>query len=959
MKRIRRVVPPFFLTALFSFSLFGFAQKPTPRLKGTITETSRATLTGSRSPRALRAQDIGAVPPAMAIPGMTLVFKRSVAQENALQELLAAQQNPASPLYHQWLTPDTFAARFGIADEDIAATETWLQSRGFHIESQALGSDRITFSGNAAQVQAAFGTELHYYQTEGEMHFAPQSDLTLPTELASITAAVLHLSNFRPQPNIRVQTNTHPNYTTLATQTHYLGPKDILTMYDLNPNSLVLPGVGVSSSSLVVVGQSYVNVTASTLPPVRQFQGFLESGTTTVSPVLVPSSGVEAISPGDEGESEIDLEYASGIAQSGSIFFVYVGANQNYDVFDALAFAITQNIAPVISISYGICESLMSAADMDEGNALFEQAAAQGQTLVAAAGDAGSTACAFYPSSNGVTTAQQQALSVNYPADSPYVTAVGGTQMAAGTFAPGSNQYWATASNIDAVGSLLSYVPEVVWNEGSASIGIAAGGGGTSVHFPRPTWQSGVPGIPSGGYRLLPDVSLQSSIENPGFIICSDDPALANKQGLTPNCSGGLEGANNQITTAGGTSFAAPIFAGFVAILNGFEHTTGQGNINPTLYSLASNPASYAAAFHDIVSGTNACVLGVANCSAPGQSGYSATQGYDEATGLGSVDFDKLLTAWPSTNAIHLTATNILILNAPYTASPGDTIPLQIAVDSFNSPSGASATPPTGTIAVSVDGAVVNPSLALTVTNTAQSMTNYTFVAPATVGSHLVTVRYPGDAMHSPSASTSSILVGNVIASGGFSLSAGNLTVANGGSGSTQVTVTPTGGYSGRVVWSLAFSGSSGNLTACYAISSPAVSGTSTTKLTVGIAAACNTSSPAERGNLRPLATHAAMNDKNPTPWHSAPTVTAFASLLVWSSFRGLRRKTNRPHLLVVTLLTAAGLALTGCGGAKSSDGSSTSPPPPVNANYTVTLTGTDSVNALVHASTNFTLTVN
>src|ERR1700730_3905867 len=118
MKRIRRVVPPFFFTALFSFSLLGFAQKPAPRLKGTITETSRATLTGSRSPRALRAQDMGAVPPAMTIPGMTLVFKRTVAQENALQELLAAQQNPASPLYHQWLTPDTFAARFGIADED-------------------------------------------------------------------------------------------------------------------------------------------------------------------------------------------------------------------------------------------------------------------------------------------------------------------------------------------------------------------------------------------------------------------------------------------------------------------------------------------------------------------------------------------------------------------------------------------------------------------------------------------------------------------------------------------------------------------------------------------------------------------------------------------------------------------------------------------------------------------------
>jgi subtilase family serine protease len=206
---------------------------------------------------------MGAVSPEMIVPGITLVFKRSAAQENALQELLTAQQNPASPLYHHWLTPDTFAARFGIADEDIAAAETWLQSRGFHIESTARSRDRITFSGNTSQVQAAFGTELHYYQAEGEMHFAPQSDLTLPTELASITAAVLHLSNFRPKPNVKIQTNTHANYTTLATQTHYLGPKDILTMYDLHPNSLVPPGVGVSGSSLAVVGQSYVNTATS------------------------------------------------------------------------------------------------------------------------------------------------------------------------------------------------------------------------------------------------------------------------------------------------------------------------------------------------------------------------------------------------------------------------------------------------------------------------------------------------------------------------------------------------------------------------------------------------------------------------------------------------------------------------------------------------------------------------
>jgi len=310
MKRIRRVVPPFFLTALFSFSLFGFAQKPTPRLAGTITETSRAALVGSRSPGALPGQDMGTVSPEMTVPGITFVFKRSAAQENELQELLTAQQSPASSLYHHWLTPDTFAARFGIADEDLAVTETWLQSRGFHIESTARGHDRITFSGNAAQVQAAFGTGLHYYRTDGELHFAPQSDLTLPTELASMTAAVLHISNFRPKPNVKASTGVLPSYTTLSTQAHYLTPKDIITMYGLT--ALYQNTFWGGGQRLAVVGQSFVDTSSSS--KIREFQGNFTQAT-PVTAVLVPGSGVEAISPGGSGRvrnrSRIRLRHCS------------------------------------------------------------------------------------------------------------------------------------------------------------------------------------------------------------------------------------------------------------------------------------------------------------------------------------------------------------------------------------------------------------------------------------------------------------------------------------------------------------------------------------------------------------------------------------------------------------------------------------------------------------------------
>ena len=294
MKPLRVVVLcSFFALALLSCSLPAFPQTLEPRLKGAITESSRVTLPHSRTPLANGAEDLGAVSPDRTIPGITLVFSRSAAQEAVLQQLLATQQSAGSPLFHQWLTPDAFAARFGIADQDIAATETWLSSRGFHIDSVARSRDRITFSGTAAQVESAFGTQLHRYRTQAELHFAPASDLTLPAELAPITAAVLHLSDFRPKPNISpsinpdISAHSHPSpdYTALSTQAHYLGPKDIATMYDLNP--LYQKNLYGGGEGLAVVGQSYLNNVFQ--PPVGTFLLNLIPSTASYSAVLVPN----------------------------------------------------------------------------------------------------------------------------------------------------------------------------------------------------------------------------------------------------------------------------------------------------------------------------------------------------------------------------------------------------------------------------------------------------------------------------------------------------------------------------------------------------------------------------------------------------------------------------------------------------------------------------------------------
>jgi hypothetical protein len=222
-----RVVRPLLGFVLPLCSLPVFAQGPAPRLGKGITETARVALSESRTPRVRAAQDLGPVLADMAVPGITLVFRRSATQKAALEALLVAQQNPASPLYHRWLTPETFAARFGVAEEDIVTAESWLVSHGFHIDNVAGSRDRITFSGTAAQVQAAFGAELHHYRAEGELHFAPASELSLPAELASVTSAVLHISDFRPNPSVKAMAGARPDFTSFPAQAHYLTPNDV------------------------------------------------------------------------------------------------------------------------------------------------------------------------------------------------------------------------------------------------------------------------------------------------------------------------------------------------------------------------------------------------------------------------------------------------------------------------------------------------------------------------------------------------------------------------------------------------------------------------------------------------------------------------------------------------------------------------------------------------------------
>ena len=646
------------ILAAGAFLLLGLpatGQQPAPRITAEIDSRQRVPLRGSHSPMARAQNENGRVSPETRLEGIGMVFSRTDAQEKDLQELIAAQQDPSSPHYHQWLTPEQFAARFGVADSDLTVVENWLTQEGFSIEEVSRSKNQMRFSGAVQQVEQAFGTELHYYKVNGERHFAPDRDLTLPASLALVVQAVTNLSTFRPHPHIvrkDPQPATQYHFTSGQTGNHFLTPKDVATIYNITP--AYNAGLNGSGQSIAVVGQSEI-----VMADIENFQA--AAGFSLKDPVrkFVPNSGTATIVTGDESESDLDLEYASTIAPGATIYFVYTGNNANFNVWNSIEYAITQKLAPIISSSYGVCEPLVPQSFYDSLNGTFlAQAAAQGQTVISASGDGGSTDCA---GSTGATTAQQQALSVDFPASSQYVTGIGGTEFPAADVASGNSTYFSSSGSSDVISSALSYIPEQAWNDNAMGT-ISASGGGISTLTPRPSWQTGVTGIPSGSFRLVPDISLSASPNNAGYLYCSSDTSTK----VTGSCANGFRDTNNtNLTVAGGTSFGAPIFAGMMALINQ-KMGSAQGLANTRLYALAANVTTFAAAFHDITIGTNNCsAAGTTLCptSIAAATNYPAAAGYDLAAGLGSVNFNSLLTEWSGgstgTKSFTLAATNV------------------------------------------------------------------------------------------------------------------------------------------------------------------------------------------------------------------------------------------------------------------------------------------------------------
>jgi len=705
------------VSILLSIMLAGYvaplaAQQPQARISREINTSERATLRGSHLPMARPEYEAGRVASDARLEGISVVFRRSAAQEADLQGLIAAQHDPRSPLYQRWLTPEEFAMRFGMADADIAVVGGWLELQGFTVESVSRSKNQIMFSGSARQVETTFSTELHYYNVSGERHFAPSGELTIPAALSPVLEAVMNLSTFRPHPRV-IQKGPLPgvqsHFTSGQSKNHFLAPKDVATIYNINP--AYSSGLDGSGQAIAVVGQSAVLTT-----DIANFQTAAGFATKAPDLVLVPGTGASTRVSGDEAESDLDLEYSSTIAHGATIHFIYTGNNVNSNVWNSLIYAVQQKIAPIISISYGLCEPLLTQGQYNSLNGFLAQAVSQGQTVVAASGDGGSSDCAGF---KGATIAQQQLLSVDFPASSQYVTGIGGTEFSADDVASTNTTYWSSSSGGDVLSSALSYIPEMAWNDSSASGGISASGGGVSTFSQRPSWQSGVSGIPTGTFRLVPDISLDASPVNAGYLYCSSDASTK----VTGSCANGFRDSNNAfLTVAGGTSFGAPIFAGMMALINQ-KANSSQGLANVKLYGLAMNSGTYASVFHDVIRGTNNCSsAGATACpsSSAASANYAATAGFDQATGLGSFDFANLLSAWsgssPGAKNFTIAATNTAVSagntgTSTITITPqnGYTGTVQWAVTSS-----ASAT----TVCFSIENASISGSVPVTVSLT-------------------------------------------------------------------------------------------------------------------------------------------------------------------------------------------------------------------------------------------------
>jgi hypothetical protein len=734
-----------------------------PRVQGPVDDAARVALYGNMHPSIQAGADQGAVEDSLPAGRMLLLLARSPEQESALREFLQAAHTPGNPSFHKWLTPAEFGRLYGPADSDVAAVTAWLESHGLAVNQVHAGRLAIEFSGTTGQLREAFQTEVHRYLVNGETRLSSATDPSVPAALGPVIAGLAPINGFHPQPHLKVlgQASFNPKTRQATPQWTYpagnggvlfvMAPGDFATQYDINP--VYKAGITGAGQSIAVLSASNVD-----LSMVQAYQTLF--GLSANLPQVV----VDGEDPGQNGaaaEAYLDLEIAGSVAP-GATLMLYTSAGTA--LADGLALAayraVEDNQAGIISSSYGECEMELGQGGNAFWSALWQQAAAQGQTVFVSVGDGGSAGCDSFDTQQ----VAYSGLQVNGIASTPYNVAVGGTDFYYSQYAGSTSAintqvsgYWSAPTTAPAV-SLKQPVPEQAWNDyfgynladggnpaNLPSQMIVAGGGGASSAalypsgsaaqgYPKPAWQTGT-GVPADKARDLPDLSL--------FAANGTNYSLYPICALPGDCSNLTSSGAVAVTGIGGTSASTQAMAGIQALINQ-STASRQGQADFIYYPLAAKQTTV---FRDVAVGGNQvlCYLGTANCAAGSaagnssgyyvESGYAAGAGFDLATGLGSVDVANLIKYW---NSVTRTPTTTTLSVSPSSFVHGLTATVKGSV----APSAGSGTP-TGSVSLTgSDGlphyaAIDNPSL------TAGSF--YAQVDNLPGGTYQLTAVYGGD----------------------------------------------------------------------------------------------------------------------------------------------------------------------------------------------------------------------
>ena len=719
----------------------------------------RATVPGHRPAWAVAAADRGALPDAQSVP-LIFALTRAPEVQAAFEQLLADQQNPASPRYHQWLTPQQVGAQFGPTQHDLDALTDWLAGQGFKVDAVTPSRIFVQASAPAAVISASLGTNLHSYEvaygSTVERMQAPTTEPTLPVALAPLVAYVGGLTSVpvhtfshmevRTAPASQASVsasaggpaNVHPDLTASSTN-HFLAPLDFNKIYDV-------PTIAGAGQKVMVVGGSRLSPA-----DLSYFDADTALASYTPNYIVDPAyADPGQTNDGNQGEATLDFERVYGTDPAAQVDLVIAANWLNGSVNQNLIlYAINTVNDPVMSLSFGACENLQPTGYVKQEDAMYSQAASQGITTLVSAGDAGVTGCAVH---GAAATSTYAYPNINDVCASSYVTCVGGTQFN-DTANPAA--YWAS-TNANGFFSALSYIPEGAWNEplntgsNAATVPyvVSATGGGPSTIIAKPTWQTGT-GVPADGVRDTPDMSFAAAGHD-GYFSC-----LASGGGTCiPSANGSIG-----FVAFSGTSASAPSMAGVAALLD--QKLGGrQGNINPMLYRVA---ASTPAAFHDVTfasAGVGSCSTATpstCNNSTPGPTtltggvaGYQLQTGYDLITGLGSLDVNALLNAAAIPTTL---ATSNSLSATPATITTAQTAVFKDVV--ANASTTTTTAVPSGTVTFTLNSTGANLGT-ITLVNASASTAAVAF---PTAGTYLINAAYSGDSNFAASTASLSLMV--------------------------------------------------------------------------------------------------------------------------------------------------------------------------------------------------------